>query len=253
MTGTRGWTNEDAIRQWARSPREDLERTAAHGDFAKLHLLNPALRRVLGDVHGKRILDAGCGNGYLSRQLAARGAEVVGVEPALYDFAVSMPHARVRYVQADLCDLPDLGGAFDIVVASMVLQVVPDWEGAMRACVDALVPGGLFVFTLNHPCFERLASTWREHGAYRVEEYLAEYEIEGPHGVDFHRPLSAYLNVLARLGCRLREVDEPGLDPMTPEGVEAYIHLPNFLVVAATKEFRNVQARGRAAVPDSGA
>ena len=111
--------------------------------------------------------------------------------------------------------------------------------------------GGLFVFTLNHPCFERLASTWREHGAYRVEEYLAEYEIAGPHGVDFHRPLSSYLNALVQLDCRLREIVEPGQDPSVAEGVEAYIHLPNVLVVAATKELRTAQARGRAAGPAS--
>lgn len=242
------WTNEEAIRRWSLTPREYLEQTAVEGDIAKRHLLNPALLRVLGDVRGRRILDAGCGNGYLSRMLASRGAEVVGVEPALYDFAVSLPHPRVRYVRADLCELPDLGGAFDVVVASMVLPAVPDWQGAMRACVDALAPGGLFVFTLNHPCFERLAPTWREHGAYRVEEYLAEYELDGPHGVDFHRPLSTYLNALVRLDCRLREFVEPGLDPSVPEGVEAYIHLPNFVVVAATKEPRQGQVRGRAAV-----
>jgi cyclopropane fatty-acyl-phospholipid synthase-like methyltransferase len=44
---------------------------------------------MIGDVRGRRILDAGCGHGYLSRMLAARGARVTGVEPAqaLYDYA----------------------------------------------------------------------------------------------------------------------------------------------------------------------
>jgi SAM-dependent methyltransferase len=143
----------------------------------------------------------------------------------------------IRYVPADLCNLPDLGGPFDAVVASMVLQAIPDWSGAMRACVSALAPGGLFVFTLNHPCFERLWPSWREHGEYRTGECLVEYEIDGPHGVDFHRPLSAYLNMVAELGCRLREIAEPGLDPAIaaagPQGIDAYVHLPNFLVVAA--------------------
>ena len=67
----------------------------------------------------------------------------------------------LRYLQADLCALPDLGASFDAVVVSMVLPAVPDWTGAMRACVHALKPGGLFVFTVNHPCFEQLWSTWR--------------------------------------------------------------------------------------------
>jgi 2-polyprenyl-3-methyl-5-hydroxy-6-metoxy-1,4-benzoquinol methylase len=142
-------------------PRDVLAQMAVDGDFAKRHLVNPVVLRMLGDVRGRRVLDAGCGNGYLSRMLAQRGAQVTGVEPgqAMLDFAVEAEGEQplgIRYVPADLCNLPDLGGPFDAVVASMVLQAIPDWSGAMRACVTALAPGGLFVFTLNHPCFERL-------------------------------------------------------------------------------------------------
>jgi SAM-dependent methyltransferase len=146
----------------------------------------------------------------------------------------------VTYLQADLTELPDLGGPFDAVVCSMVLMAIPDWRPAMRACVRALRPGGLFVFAVVHPAFEQLWGTWREHGEYRIGRYLAEYEISGPSGSDFHRPMSAYLNELASLGCRLREVAEPGLDPAvaaavapTTPGIDSYVHLPNFLIVAA--------------------
>lgn len=244
-----GWTNERAIRRWGATPRAYLEATAEDGDFAKRHLLNPVLLRLLDAAGGPRILDAGCGNGYLSRLLADRGATVVGVEPgeSLFAFASGFEPGRprdIKYIRADLCDLPDLGAPFDAVVASMVLPAIPDWRGAMRACVRALRPGGLFVFTVNHPCFEQLSSAWRAHGAYRTQRYLDEYEIPGPNGVDFHRTLSAYLNELAALGCRLTEVAEPALSPEAaatgPDGIEAYVHLPNFLVVAARREIFDI-------------
>jgi len=90
-----------------------------------------------------------------------------------------------------------------------------------------------------HPCFEQLAPSWRDHGEYRVREYFAEYEIPGPYASSFHRSLSAYLNELVRLGCQLREIAEPALDPATAAAAgpsaEAYAHLPNFLVVAARR------------------
>ncbi|MFC7243159.1 class I SAM-dependent methyltransferase [Catellatospora aurea] len=238
------WTNDMAIRQWGAMPRTVLEQTEHGGDFAKRHLINPVLLRMLGDLNGQRVLDAGCGNGYLSRMLAERHAQVVGVEPgqSLYEFAVERETAAplgIRYVQADLCALPDLGAPFDAVVASMVLPAIPDWTGAMRACVDALKPGGLFVFTVNHPCFEQLWPSWREHGEYRTRRYLAEYEIPGPSGVDFHRTIATYLNQLVSLGCQIAEIAEPGLAPETaadgPDGIDAYVHLPNFLVVAARR------------------
>jgi len=242
----RSWTNDEAIERWAEFPRDVMDAMEPDGDFSKRHLLNPVLLRMLGDVRGQRILDVGCGHGYLSRMLAGRGAQVTGVEPAeaLYGYAAEKETARplgIQYVQADLCRLPGAGDPFDAVVASMVLLDIPDWAGAMKACADALAPGGLLVFSVIHPCFEQLGPSWREHGEYRVREYLAEYEIPGPYAVSFHRPLSAYLNELARLGCRLREVAEPALDPVTAAtadpGAEAYVHLPNFLVVAATKAF----------------
>ncbi|TCC61389.1 class I SAM-dependent methyltransferase [Kribbella pittospori] len=218
-----------------------MEATAEEGDFAKRHLVNPVLLRLLGDVRGRRVLDAGCGNGYFSRMLAERGAEVVGVEPseAMVTFARDKERETgrsTRYVQADLTRLPDLGGAFDAVVCSMVLMAIPDWKPAMRACVEALRPGGLFVFALVHPAFENLWATWREHGEYRQDRYLEEYVVHGPAAPDFHRPLSAYLNELAALGCRLREIVEPGLDPSvaaTTPGLTAYTRLPNFLIVSA--------------------
>ncbi|WP_255949439.1 class I SAM-dependent methyltransferase [Streptomyces odontomachi] len=243
---TSRWTNEAAIRQWNTSAtRESMEAMAENGDFAKRNLVNPALLRLLGDVHGRRVLDAGCGNGYFSRILAGRGAQVVGVEPT--DNMCAFARERetelgqgVTYVQADLTRMPDLGEPFDAVVCSMVLMAIPDWKPAMRACVAALRPGGLLVFALVHPAFEELWGSWREHGEYRVRRYLEEYEVVGLAASDFHRPISAYFNELASLGCRLREVAEPGLDPAvaaemepTTPGIDGYVHLPNFLIVSA--------------------
>ncbi len=244
----RSWTNDEAIQQWAEFPCEILDAMESDGDFCRRHLLNPALLRMLGDVNGRRVLDAGCGHGYLSRMLAVRGAQVTGVEPAqtLYGYATEKEAAElqgIRYIQADLCRLPDLGGLFDAVVANMVFLDIPDWTGAMKSCINALAPGGQFVFSIIHPCFEQLGRSWREYGEYRIREYFAEYEIPEPHASNFHRPLSAYLNELTRLGCHLHEIDEPALDPATAaaEGgdAEAYVHLPNFLVVAARRALRH--------------
>jgi hypothetical protein len=138
--------------------------------------------RMLGDVSGRRILDAGCGNGYFARLLAARGARVVGVEPG--EAMVSYARAKERelgqgidYPRADLTRLPDLGGAFDAVVCSMVLMAIPGWRAAMRACVRCLRPGGLFVFSIVHPAFEDLWASWRRHGEYHARRYLVEYEL----------------------------------------------------------------------------
>src|SRR5258708_17282 len=96
MGMTSGWTNEAAIRRWGSMPRDVLEQMDPEGDFPKRHLLNGTLLRMLGDIRGRHVLDAGCGQGYLSRMLAERGAQVVGVEPgqSLYEYAVEKETER---------------------------------------------------------------------------------------------------------------------------------------------------------------
>jgi 2-polyprenyl-3-methyl-5-hydroxy-6-metoxy-1,4-benzoquinol methylase len=85
------WTNDRAIQQWGTMPRAALEQTARDGDFAKRPLINPVLLRMLGDRPGQRVLDAGCGNGYLSRMLAgtaADGPEGIGAYIHLPNFLI---------------------------------------------------------------------------------------------------------------------------------------------------------------------
>jgi hypothetical protein len=54
-----------------------------------------------------------------------------------------------------------------------------------------------------------------------------------------HRTLSDYLNALIGLGCQITEIAEPGVGPQDaaggPDGIDAYVHLPNFLIVAARR------------------
>jgi hypothetical protein len=61
----------------------------------------------------------------------------------------------------------------------------------------------------------------------------------GPYASDFHRPLSDYINHVLALDCNLIELVEPRLDADAvangPDGVQAYAHLPNFIVVAARR------------------
>jgi len=72
-------TNQEVIDQWADAV-DHIDDFGDEGDFARQHLLNPVIFALLGPVDGKRVLDAGCGQGYLSRLLAKQGAIV---EPQL--------------------------------------------------------------------------------------------------------------------------------------------------------------------------
>lgn len=216
------------------------------GDFGHQHLLNPAIFALLGDVAGRSALDAGCGQGYLARLLAQRGARVTGVEPAEPWLRYAQERERdeplgITYLRADLTapDLPQqLPDAFDAVVANMVLMDIPRFDDAIRTCVAVLRPGGDFVFSLVHPCFEEEGAAWDEQCGVAVREYLREYPVPQTIGQRIHRPLSAYINALDDVGAVLRRMIEPRLNAHYAALGPQYarnVHVPSFLIVHAMK------------------
>jgi 2-polyprenyl-3-methyl-5-hydroxy-6-metoxy-1,4-benzoquinol methylase len=236
--------NAAAIARWSRLPTSVLSNHQADGDFPKRHLLNDRLLDQLGELDGRRVLDAGAGEGYLSRILARAGARVTSVEPAggLVDRIRTLERDEPLGLEIEQADLVDFrtDEPYDAVVCSMVLQAIPNWRPALASCVAALKPGGRLVIALIHPAFENLWTTWKQYGDYRLTGYLSEYEIKAKYASDFHRPLSTYLNAIIETGCQLTAIIEPGLDPEVAresgiEAIEAYVDLPNFVIIAAER------------------
>jgi len=74
------WSADEVINRWDKNALEYVSYYTTQGDLSREVLLNPVLLELMGSVQGKRILDAGCGEGYLSRILAELGAFVIAVD-----------------------------------------------------------------------------------------------------------------------------------------------------------------------------
>lgn len=237
-------TNANNINAWSQIPFEALEAFGDEGDFARQHLLTPTLFALIGDVQGKMVLDAGSGQGYLSRKLAQQGAIVTAIEPAenMYKYACLREQNEplgITYLQQDLSSLSSITSVFDIVVANMVFMDIPDYKTAIHNCITSLKSGGSFIFSISHPCFEEPGLEWLKKGYVEVRDYFQETSVSSTIGHHFHRPLHAYLNTIIQEGCILQRIVEPQLNgevalqhgPIHMRNV----YVPQFLVIQATR------------------
>lgn len=132
------------------------DRRAAHFDEDFGHSIKTAGERAAWDrMLGLAIpgggpldaLDVGCGTGFLSLELAARGHRVTGVDfaPAMLDAANAKAAARgaaIRFEAGDAEQLRFADGSFDLVVSRHVLWTLPHPEAAIDEWIRVLRPGG---------------------------------------------------------------------------------------------------------------
>jgi 2-polyprenyl-6-hydroxyphenyl methylase/3-demethylubiquinone-9 3-methyltransferase len=119
---------------------------------AESKLRNPWLAARLSEAFADRtcrVLDVGCGAGFLSNYLAAKGAAVTGIDLAPDALAIAREHdssGRARYIEADALSLPFADGSFDAVCAMDFLEHVETPGRAIAEASRVLAPGGLFFF-----------------------------------------------------------------------------------------------------------
>ncbi len=128
-------------------------------EFKPLHDINPArvdLINCHAGITGKRILDVGCGGGILAEAMAARGAQVTGIDLSDKALAVARLHLPESGQQVDYRKIPvetlaaESPASFDVVTCMEMLEHVPDPASVVRACATLVKPGGqVFLSTLN--------------------------------------------------------------------------------------------------------
>jgi len=121
---------------------------------------------------GQTVGDVGCETGFMAALLAPHVAKVVcvDIDPAMLELARQRIHsANVEYVVGDICalDLPD--GAFELTLASEVLEHVPQIETALAELARVTRTGGFLVVSLpNGRLILRLKALLRALGLTRL-------------------------------------------------------------------------------------
>lgn len=127
-------------------------------------------------AENRRVLDAGCGTGYGSAELARTAAEVAGIDlaPDAIAFAREQFSAwNLRFTAASCVDLPFSDASFDLVVCFEVIEHLKDWPRLIAEARRVLATGGHFVVSTPNKSF--YAETRRESGPNPFHEHEFEY------------------------------------------------------------------------------
>lgn len=197
------WRVYDRIAEEFRAHAEDGAYNA--------HYDRPAVLELLGDVAGRRVLDAACGPGLYAEELLSRGAEVVGFDASapMVELARARVGDRARIDVARLDEpLPYPDGDIDLVVCALAVHHVPDRRAVFAELRRVLRPGGAAVVSTSHPTTDWL----RKGGSYfdRALETDTWSLPSGRHEVrSWREPLSDLCGAATDAGFVIQRLVEP--------------------------------------------
>lgn len=192
------------------------------GDAYQLNINWPSLKKMLGDIRGKKVLDAGCGNGYYTSILNSEmGGQLIGIDGSkrIIELAKKQ-YPNVPFKVHDLTNpLPYDDEAFDIVFSKMVIMDLPEIKSVIAEFHRVLKTNGTCLISIIHPTYPlyywlKKNGTQLHTGKYEeVSSYFLEtftWHTPGQIKVPaYTRPLKDYLNEFCKLNFHLSEIDEP--------------------------------------------
>lgn len=215
---------EEAIKRWDSFADAYAANHTEQGDLHKEIFLNPTILSLIETINNKKVLDAGCGEGYLSRIFAKSEAAVTAVDYSTKMIEIAKRRTPkelvIDYRQGNCEDLNFLAdNSFDLIISNMVIQDLANYEKAFQEMYRLLVDGGCFIFSILHPCFVTPESGWEKTKEgkklhWNVDKYFYEGAYEQALGdkekmLLFHRTLTSYINTLIKTGFILESIVEP--------------------------------------------
>lgn len=209
----------------------------------------PIIMELLGSVAGLRFLDLGCGDAALGRELLAHdNVQYVGIDGSQNMIAAAQHSLYGTVGTVVLHTIEDWtypDAAFDCVVSRLALHYVADLAALCRMIYTTLIPGGRFIFSVEHPVITSSDQGWTSgtpRQAWLVDNYfdtgLRETQWLGATVQKYHRTVEDYFMTLQAVGFTIEQLREgtPQRNHMPDEQTYARRkRIPLFLFLAARK------------------
>ena len=184
----------------------------------------PQLFQLIGDVTDKEILDLGCGAGGHDRKLIEKGAsKVLGIDISskMLELARNNTNdSRIEYKLMSMNDIDKIDKKFDLVVSSLAIHYIEDYNSLCKKVFNLLKDGGEFVFSHGHPMETAiiLNDIEKRYVIINDKKYflLSDYNNEGKRSnywmvdgvITYHRNMSHLVNGLIDAGFTIERLNE---------------------------------------------
>ena len=203
----------------------------------------PGTLALMPDIKGKRVLDAGCAAGWYTKWLVDSGAEVVAIDfsPKMVEMTKKRVGDNTIVKVHDLNESLDFleDESFDIVLSSLVLHYLKDWDNVMKEFNRILKTDGHLIFSVHHPFMD---FTVFERENYFSTELLEDdwTTHEGKVKVKFYRrPLNKIISPVVNARFMIEELSEPmpteEFRIKQPEADDRLTKKPQFLFIRCKK------------------
>jgi SAM-dependent methyltransferase len=243
-----------------------FDRYTSTEDSYSENIERPVIESLLGDLSNTSALDLGCGSGTYATRLAARGAQVVGVDLSATMLRLARDRARTSGVALELLvadiarPLPFSSAQFDLVFTATVLHYVEDLRSAMHEIARVMRPQARLIASVLHPMGtarfpvhlsnDASVDGWEARARWPSRYFGAtQRSIETPwlgfgnvshegHRLDcFHHTVSDYFAAMQSAGLRVAELREPcppaAFAAKNAERYEEAMSMPLYLIIAA--------------------
>lgn len=209
----------------------------------------PILFSMLPDLHGKTILDIGCGMGQHAKQYSDMGAKAIlaiDISEKMLTYAREYNSAdHIVYQRMAMEDIRAIGQQFDLVTSSLAFDYIEDFGGLMSSIYLLMADDAKLVFSMSHP----MVTAWdgscdrytRTESGERLHANVVNYCVEGRRVVHwvvdgyecYHRTLATLINDMIKAGFNIEECQESHIsDDMRKQYPDLFggtIHRPEFI------------------------
>lgn len=240
----------DVASEWDVNAEARHKQIISNVDVSYHKILIPTIMQLLGNISKKRVIDVGCGSGYLTAKIARQASFVLGLDPSKGMIEVANREyghlPRLQFVNKSIESFSknQTSIMFDAAISNMSLITIPNLEEALSAVSLVLLPKGIFVINITHPCF------YNQYRKYQLAEdfqYIVSHAQKGQFIISkdsnglpsptthYHRPLQEYFRSLREASFVVDQLIEPFPNQSIEKLYPTPWKIPHFLSIRCIK------------------